>query len=198
MLRCGAPASRPAPAVRRPRCLRAAASGSLGAARPRVARRAAQPQCRARAPRRDAPLSDWAPAPPPQATPAPPPPEPARQFDERAFVDAADAADAVRGPPSDPLATALELLDAGALLGAAGGALAVLLTEQIAFAALPVTLPLLALIAGRAARQRREAASAAERAQLRLQLAALAAAVRRRGAARAARGAGARSLLRQP
>lgn len=45
--------------------------------------------------------------------------------------------------------TILDIIDAGALLGAAGGAAAALITEQLAFAALPLVLPLLSLIASR-------------------------------------------------
>lgn len=45
--------------------------------------------------------------------------------------------------------TLLDVIDAGALLGAAGGAAAALVTEQLAFAALPLVLPLLSLLASR-------------------------------------------------
>ena len=65
-------------------------------------------------------------------------------------------------PPTNALATLLEALDASALLGAAAGAAAVMVTEQLAFATLPLALPIVALLAGRAAKAlRAEAASQA-------------------------------------
>lgn len=51
--------------------------------------------------------------------------------------------------PRDTQQTLLGIIDAGALLGAAGGAAAALITEQLAFAALPLVLPLLSLLASR-------------------------------------------------
>lgn len=52
-------------------------------------------------------------------------------------------------PPAGSKHTILDIIDAGALLGAAGGAAAALITEQLAFAALPLVLPLLSLLASR-------------------------------------------------
>ena len=166
---------RPAPCARAPlrQPGRAAGSGIR-----RAARRALPPA--ARAPRRGGDLSDWGAASqsgPPARRRAPPPPD----GDEYAAPPLRRVAPVFLGddaPQSDPLATALEALDAAALLGAAGGALAVMLTEQVALAALPVGLPLVALLAGRAARRRRDAAANAERAALRRQLGELSATVR--------------------
>jgi hypothetical protein len=71
------------------------------------------------------------------------------------------------------VAVLLELLDASALLGAAGGAAAAIVTEQLAFCALPLTLPLVALLAGRAARGVRDARAQQELVELQSQVQAL-------------------------
>ncbi len=162
---------RPAPCARVPLRLPSRSAVALR----RAARRAPPPPC-ARAHRRGGDLSDWA-APgsgPPARRRAPP----AEEYDEPPVRRASRPVPEDDAPRGDALATALEALDALALLGAAGGALAVIMTEQVALAALPVGLPLLALLAGRAARRRRDAAAGAERAALRRQLGELSAVVR--------------------
>ena len=83
-----------------------------------------------------------------------------------------------RGRSVPVLAILLELLDAGALLGAAGGAAAAIITEQLTFCLLPLTLPLVALLAGRAARGMRDAKAREELLQLKQQVESLPAQVR--------------------
>ena len=76
------------------------------------------------------------------------------------------------------LALLLETLDASALLGTAAGAAAVIVTEQVALATVPLLLPIVALLAGRAARGLREADTQLEVAEVSSELRLLAAAVR--------------------
>ena len=78
------------------------------------------------------------------------------------------------------LAVLLECLDAGALLGSVGGAAAAIVTEQLTFCLLPLTLPVLALLAGRAARGVREERAQEELAVLVDQVRALSAQARGR------------------
>ena len=80
--------------------------------------------------------------------------------------------------PRTALALLLEFVDAGALLGTAAGAAAVIVTEQVALAAIPLLLPLVALLAGRAALGLRRADAAEEVAEVYSELRVLAAAVR--------------------
>ena len=76
------------------------------------------------------------------------------------------------------LAVLLECLDAGALLGSVGGAAAAIVTEQLTFCLLPLTLPVLALLAGRAARGVRDVRAQEELALLADQVQALSAQAR--------------------
>jgi hypothetical protein len=78
------------------------------------------------------------------------------------------------------LAVLLECLDAGALLGSVGGAAAAIVTEQLTFCLLPLTLPVLALLAGRAARGVRDVRAQEELALLADQVQALSAQARER------------------
>jgi len=98
-------------------------------------------------------------------------PQPAAAFDPLPFAQATPR-------PQNTLALLLELLDASALLGAAAGAAAAIVTEQVAFALFPLTLPIVALLASRAARSSRDAQAQRELAQLQAQLQALSAVVR--------------------